>query len=285
VYFPHSLGIFYPALTQYLGFPHHGDAYTVVGLAVLGWFQGRMEWGPRALGNRSILCDPRRGNMKAIFNAKIKRWESFRPFAPSVLAEAVGEWFEEDDAVPFMMQVFQIREEKRGANSRRPARRWLRPPADRLSPHQPALLSSNRIFPGPDRRADGAEHVVQRERAGGLPTLGSTRLLSAHQDGCVVDRRRCHGALMRDARDRHRSKRRRFWPIATAQKSMAALCTTAEGRGAAETMRCAGVSKPYQRMLIPRMPLRVTFIACYSGCPGGDQDHALYLFTSTFNRI
>src|SRR5262249_49806645 len=56
--------------------------------AVLGWFQGRMEWGPRALGNRSILCDPRRGDMKAILNAKIKRRESFRPFAPSVLAEA-----------------------------------------------------------------------------------------------------------------------------------------------------------------------------------------------------
>jgi len=81
--------------------------------AVLSWFQGRMEWGPRALGNRSILCDPRRGDMKAILNAKIKRRESFRPFAPSVLAESVGGWFEEDDAVPFMMQVFQIREEKR----------------------------------------------------------------------------------------------------------------------------------------------------------------------------
>ena len=72
-----------------------------------------MEWGPRALGNRSILCDPRRADMKAILNAKIKRRESFRPFAPSVLAEAVTDWFEEDDAVPFMMQVFQIREEKR----------------------------------------------------------------------------------------------------------------------------------------------------------------------------
>ena len=81
--------------------------------AVLGWFQGRMEWGPRALGNRSILCDPRRGDMKAILNAKIKRRESFRPFAPSVLAESVGAWFEEDEAVPFMMQVFQIREERR----------------------------------------------------------------------------------------------------------------------------------------------------------------------------
>jgi carbamoyltransferase len=81
--------------------------------AVLGWFQGRMEWGPRALGNRSILCDPRRADMKAVLNAKIKRRESFRPFAPSVLDEAVLEWFEEDDAVPFMMQVFQIREDKR----------------------------------------------------------------------------------------------------------------------------------------------------------------------------
>ena len=80
---------------------------------VVGWFQGRMEWGPRALGNRSILCDPRRADMKAILNAKIKRRELFRPFAPSVLESAVAEWFEEDDAVPFMMQVFQIREEKR----------------------------------------------------------------------------------------------------------------------------------------------------------------------------
>ena len=80
---------------------------------VIGWFQGRLEWRPRALGNRSIVCDPRRADMKEILNAKIKRRESFRPFAPSVLAEATAEWFEEDDDVPFMMQVLQIREEKR----------------------------------------------------------------------------------------------------------------------------------------------------------------------------
>ncbi len=79
---------------------------------VIGWFQGRMEWGPRALGNRSILCDPRRGDMKEILNLKIKRRESFRPFAPSILREAVSEWFEQDDDVPFMMEVFQIRAEK-----------------------------------------------------------------------------------------------------------------------------------------------------------------------------
>lgn len=80
---------------------------------VIGWFQGRMEWGPRALGNRSILGDPRRADMKDILNLKIKRRESFRPFAPSILQEHVSEWFEQDGEVPFMMQVFQIREAKR----------------------------------------------------------------------------------------------------------------------------------------------------------------------------
>lgn len=82
---------------------------------VIGWFQGRMEWGPRALGNRSILGDPRRANMKDILNIKIKRRESFRPFAPSILREAVGDWFEEEDDVPFMMQVYPIRKDKQGA--------------------------------------------------------------------------------------------------------------------------------------------------------------------------
>jgi carbamoyltransferase len=81
--------------------------------SVVGWFQGRMEWGPRALGNRSIVCDPRRADMKEILNAKIKRRESFRPFAPSILREVVPEWFEVDDDVPFMMQVYPIREEQR----------------------------------------------------------------------------------------------------------------------------------------------------------------------------
>ena len=80
---------------------------------IIGWFQGRMEWGPRALGNRSILADPRRSDMKDILNLKIKRRESFRPFAPSILREHVGAWFETTDDVPFMMQVYQIRPERR----------------------------------------------------------------------------------------------------------------------------------------------------------------------------
>lgn len=80
---------------------------------VVGWFQGRMEWGPRALGNRSILGDPRRADMKDRLNLKIKRRESFRPFAPSILREAVAEWFEHEDEVPFMMQVYRIRPARR----------------------------------------------------------------------------------------------------------------------------------------------------------------------------
>ena len=80
---------------------------------IVGWFQGRMEWGPRALGNRSILADPRNAGIKDVLNAKIKRRESFRPFAPSILRDAVAEWFETDDDVPFMMKVFQIRSKYR----------------------------------------------------------------------------------------------------------------------------------------------------------------------------
>ncbi|MBG9389055.1 carbamoyltransferase family protein [Caenimonas aquaedulcis] len=91
----------------------HDTAAAIARGEVVGWFQGRMEWGPRALGNRSILGDPRRADMKDILNLKIKRRESFRPFAPSVLREAVHEWFEQDADVPFMMQVFPIREGKR----------------------------------------------------------------------------------------------------------------------------------------------------------------------------
>ena len=79
---------------------------------VVGWFQGRAEFGPRALGNRSILVDPRRKDAKHLLNEKIKRRESFRPFAPTILKEAVGEYFIQHDAVPFMEKVFDIKKEK-----------------------------------------------------------------------------------------------------------------------------------------------------------------------------
>ena len=80
--------------------------------SVIGWFQGRMELGPRALGNRSIICDPRIKNLKDLLNIKIKRRESFRPFAPAILKEYMKDWFYEDFDSPFMMQVTQIKKEK-----------------------------------------------------------------------------------------------------------------------------------------------------------------------------
>ena len=130
---------------------------------VVGWFQGRMEWGPRALGNRSILCDPRRADMKVILNEKIKRRELFRPFAPSVLQEAVSEWFEEDDTVPFMTQVFQIREDKRqfipavthvdGSGRLQTVFRHT----------NPQVLPFGRTVPHPHWRSHAAQHFVQRK--------------------------------------------------------------------------------------------------------------------------
>jgi carbamoyltransferase len=74
-----------------------------------------MEFGPRALGNRSIVADPRRGDMKDILNARIKHREPFRPFAPSILADRTGEWFEQDYPSPFMVLVYKVRPEKRAA--------------------------------------------------------------------------------------------------------------------------------------------------------------------------
>jgi carbamoyltransferase len=82
---------------------------------VVGWYQGRSEWGPRALGNRSILAHPGWPGMKDLINQKIKRRESFRPFAPTILAEKVPHWFEQSVESPFMMHVVKIRPEKRAA--------------------------------------------------------------------------------------------------------------------------------------------------------------------------
>jgi len=87
-------------------------ANKLIDAGVIGWFNGRAEFGPRALGARSILADPRRNDAKELLNSKIKRRESFRPFAPSILKEHVSEYFEVDDIVPFMEKVFPIRKEK-----------------------------------------------------------------------------------------------------------------------------------------------------------------------------
>jgi carbamoyltransferase len=80
---------------------------------ILGWFQGRAEWGPRALGNRSIVADPRRAEMKDILNRRIKHREIFRPFAPSILEESTSEYFEKSHPSPFMTLAYAVRPEKR----------------------------------------------------------------------------------------------------------------------------------------------------------------------------
>jgi carbamoyltransferase len=92
------------------------DAWTAAQIAdgrVVGWYQGRMEWGSRALGNRSIIADPRRADMREIINTRIKFRERFRPFAPSVLEEALAEYFVGAVPDPFMLQVYPVRPDKR----------------------------------------------------------------------------------------------------------------------------------------------------------------------------
>jgi carbamoyltransferase len=80
---------------------------------IFGWYQGRAEWGPRALGNRSIVADPRRPEMKEILNSRIKHREIFRPFAPSILAEKTGEWFDKSHPSPFMTLAYSVLPAKR----------------------------------------------------------------------------------------------------------------------------------------------------------------------------
>ena len=80
---------------------------------ILGWYQGRSEFGPRALGNRSILADPRRKEMKDTLNSRIKYREPFRPFCPSILSEAVSDYFESDYTSPFMVMAYKIKAHQR----------------------------------------------------------------------------------------------------------------------------------------------------------------------------
>jgi len=88
-------------------------ARAIAGGKIVGWYQGGAEWGPRALGNRSIVADPRRAEMKDVLNRRIKHREIFRPFAPSILEEAVGDYFEQSHPSPFMTFAYPVRREKR----------------------------------------------------------------------------------------------------------------------------------------------------------------------------
>ncbi len=145
--------------------------------AVTGWFQGRMEFGPRALGNRSIVADPRRADMKEILNERIKKREPFRPFAPSILEEHTAEYFEQDHPSPTMLMVYQVREEKRAVI---PAVTHV-DGSGRLQTvnarYEPALLSTDFRLLRTDRSAGSAEHLVQRKRADRLHAAARARML------------------------------------------------------------------------------------------------------------
>ena len=118
-----------------------------------------MEFGPRALGNRSILADPRRKDMKEILNSRIKYREPFRPFCPSILAERVGEYFETDYPSPFMVMAYKIKPEQRETHSGRHARRWDRQASDRRARSESAVLEADSQVRGANRRASSTEHI------------------------------------------------------------------------------------------------------------------------------
>lgn len=108
-----AAGISYEKLERELLLARAAEA--LANQKVVGWFQGRMEWGPRALGNRSILAHPGPAEMKDILNARVKHREWFRPFAPAILEEYLSEYFEHDHPSPFMLHVYAIRPEKRAS--------------------------------------------------------------------------------------------------------------------------------------------------------------------------
>src|SRR5260370_35621800 len=118
---------------------------------ILGWFQGRAEWGPRALGNRSIVADPRRPEMKEILNRRIKHREIFRPFAPSILAEATAEYFEQSHPSPFMTLAYSVRSQKRDkipAPTHVDGTGRLQTVAREANPRYHALISAFRTLTG-----------------------------------------------------------------------------------------------------------------------------------------
>ena len=136
---------------------------------ILGWFQGRMEFGPRALGSRSIIADPRDPEMNTKVNNAVKFREWWRPFAPSFKKEAAPDYLESAYDSPFMILTAQVRPEKRERDSLGHARGWQRASADRRKRNQPALLPPDRRIRQAHRRARYYEHFVQPARGGHRP--------------------------------------------------------------------------------------------------------------------
>ena len=162
--------------------PSRAAAEDLVDGKLIGWFQGRSEFGQRALGNRSILVDPRREDAKDLVNSAVKFRESFRPFAPAILADRVDDYFDcpPGTEVPFMERVFMFKPERRDEVPAVVPRRRLGPPRDGRS-DSPPLPGPDRAFRRGDGRAHRAQHQLQPERrtdgrlAGRTPSGRSTR--------------------------------------------------------------------------------------------------------------
>jgi hypothetical protein len=153
---------------------------SLIGSGVIGWFNGKAEFGPRALGARSILADPRRHDAKDLLNEKVKRRESFRPFAPSILKEFVSEYFEVTDEVPFMEKVFPIKKEKQEVL---PAVTHVDGTGRLQTRNQSALLQSDKNILSENRRPGFTQYLLQRKRTYRQFTAGSTGLFFADEYG------------------------------------------------------------------------------------------------------
>ena len=149
---------------------------------IVGWFQGRFEMGPRALGNRSILADPRRAVMKDILNARVKHREAFRPFAPAVLEEHLNDWFEMNQPDPFMTMPRRSAPRRRTDPRSRASRRHGTG-ADRFPRPQPWVLRRDRGLLPVDRRPDRAEYQLQPPRADRGHAGRSPVLFPAYRNG------------------------------------------------------------------------------------------------------
>ena len=159
---------------------------------IVGWFQGRFEMGPRALGNRSILADPRRPEMRDVLNAKVKKREPFRPFAPAVLVERAGEFFEIDQPDPFMTLAPRVRAAKRADIPAAVHVDGTGPHPDRGAVRQPPLLRPDRGVRPPHRRARAAQHLLQPQGAHRRQPRGCDCLLPQERDGRAGARRFLH---------------------------------------------------------------------------------------------
>ena len=158
---------------------------------IVGWFQGRFEMGPRALGNRSILADPRRPEMRNVLNDKVKKREPFRPFAPAVLLERANEFFEIEQPDPFMTLAPRVRAAKRVPSRCRARRRHGAHP-DRGAIRQPPLLRADRGVRPSDRGARAAQYQLQPQGAHRRQPRGCDCLLPEERDGRARARRLLH---------------------------------------------------------------------------------------------